>query len=228
VNAVKPANYTKVKAQELQDKLYLAAKENPKRRFHALYDKIYRTDILLEAWRRVKGNKGSGGIDGITIDHIVKEYGEERFVEEIRGQLIAGTYHPLPARRKEIPKPDGKLRPLGIPAIRDRVVQMATKLVIEPIFETDFKECSYGFRPKRDAKGAIRHIRRAVKKGVYWVVDVDIASYFDNIPHEKLMKLVEQRISDRRILKLIRKWLKAGFVKDDQFYETELGSPEVD
>lgn len=103
---------------------------------------------------------------------------------------------------------------------------MATKLVIEPIFETDFKEFSYGFRPKRDAKGAIRHIRRAVRKGVYWVVDVDISGYFDNIPHEKLMKLVEQRISDRRILKLIRKWLKAGFVKDNQFHETELGSPQ--
>ena len=226
MNAVKPANYAKVKAQELQNKLYLAAKENPKRRFHALYDKIYREDILWEAWRRVRGNKGSGGVDGVTIDHIVKEYGEERFVEEIQGQLISGTYHPLPARRKEIPKSDGKFRPLGIPAIIDRVVQMATKLMIEPIFETDFKECSYGFRPKRDAKGAIRHIRRAVKKGVYWVVDVDIAGYFDNIPHEKLMKLVEQRISDRRILKLIRKWLKAGFVKDDQFHETELGSPQ--
>ena len=226
MNADKPANYAKVKAQELQDKLYLAAKENPKRRFHALYDKIYREDILREAWRRVKGNKGSGGIDGITIDHIVKEYGEERFVEEIQEQLISSTYHPLPARRKEIPKPDGKLRPLGIPAIRDRVVQMVTKLVIEPIFEADFKDFSYGFRPKRDTKGAIRHIRREVKKGVYWVVDVDIAGYFDNIPHEKLMMLVEQRISDRRILKLIRKWLKAGFVKDDQFYETELGSPQ--
>jgi RNA-directed DNA polymerase len=226
VNAVNPANYAKVKTQELQNKLYLAAKENPKRRFHALYDKIYREDILREAWRRVKGNKGSGGVDGITIDHIVKVYGEERFVEEIREQLIAGTYHPLPARRKEIPKPDGKLRPLGIPAIIDRVVQMATKLVVEPIFETDFKECSYGFRPKRDAKGAIRHIRRAVRKGVYWVVDVDIAGYFDNISHEKLLKLVEQRISDRRILKLIRKWLKAGFVKDDQFHETDLGSPQ--
>ncbi|TBL68347.1 group II intron reverse transcriptase/maturase [Paenibacillus thalictri] len=226
MNADKPANYAKVKAQELQNKLYLAAKENPKRRFHALYDKIYREDILWEAWRRVKGNKGSEGVDGLTIDHIVSKYGEERFVEEIGKQLITGTYHPLPTRRKEIPKPDGKLRPLGIPAIIDRVVQMATKLMIEPIFETDFKECSYGFRPKRDAKGAIRHIRRAVKKGVYWVVDADISGYFDNIPHEKLMKLVEQRISDRRILKLIRKWLKAGFVKDDQFYETDLGSPQ--
>jgi RNA-directed DNA polymerase len=226
VNADKPANYAKVKAQELQDKLYLAAKENPKRRFHALYDKIYREDLLWEAWRRVKGNRGSGGIDGITIDQIVNEYGEDRFVGEIQEQLLEGTYHPLPARRKEIPKGDGKFRPLGIPAIRDRTVQMVTKMVIEPIFEADFKECSYGFRPKRDAKGAIRHIRRAVKKGVYWVVDVDIAGYFDNIPHEKLMKLVEQRISDKRILKLIRKWLKAGFVKDDQFYETELGSPQ--
>jgi RNA-directed DNA polymerase len=226
VNAVKPANYAKVKAQELQDKLYLTAKENPKRRFHALYDKIYREDILWEAWRRVKGNRGSGGVDGITIDHIVNEYGEEQFVEEIRERLITSTYHPLPARRREIPKGDGKFRPLGIPAVIDRVVQMATKLVIEPIFETDFKESSYGFRPKRDAKGAIRHIRRAVKKGVYWVVDVDIAGYFDNIQHEKLMRLVEQRISDRRVLKLIRKWLKAGYVKDDQFYETELGSPQ--
>lgn len=226
MNAANPANYAKVKAQELQDKLYLAAKENPKRRFHALYDKIYREDILWEAWRRVRGNKGSGGVDGITIDHIVNEYGEARFVEEIREQLLSGSYHPLPARRKEIPKLDGKPRPLGIPAILDRVVQMATKLVIEPIFETDFKEFSYGFRPKRDAKGAIRHIRREVRKGVYWVVDVDIAGYFDNIAHEKLMKLVEQRISDRRVLKLIRKWLKAGFEKEGQFYETDLGSPQ--
>lgn len=226
MNAEQPANDARGKAQELQNKLYLAAKRNPKRRFHAIYDKIYREEYLWEAWKRVKGNRGSGGIDGITIDHIVKEHGEERFVKEIQDSLMAGTYHPLPARRKEIPKGNGKFRPLGIPAIRDRVVQMVTKMMIEPIFEADFKECSYGFRPKRDAKGAIRHIRRVVRKGVYWVVDVDITGYFDNIPHEKLMKLVEQRISDRRILKLIRKWLKAGFVKDDQFYETDLGSPQ--
>ncbi|MEC0230798.1 group II intron reverse transcriptase/maturase [Paenibacillus alba] len=226
MNAVKPANDTKVKAQELQDKLYLAAKENPKRRFHALYDKIYRKDILWEAWRRVKSKKGSGGIDGVSLEHIVEVYGAERFVEEIREKLVSGTYHPLPARRKEIPKPDGKLRPLGIPSIIDRVVQMATKMVMEPIFETDFKDCSYGFRPKRSQHGAIRQIRREVKKGVYWVVDIDIKGYFDNIGHEKLMKLVEQRISDRRVLKLIWKWLKAGFVKDDQFYETDLGSPQ--
>jgi retron-type reverse transcriptase len=178
VNAQK-ANYTRAKAQELHKTLYVAAKENPKRRFHALYDKVYRPDILWEAWKRVKANGGSGGIDGITIDYIVKEYGEGRFVFEIGGDLINGEYHPMPARRKEIPKGDGKsVRPLGIPAIRDRVVQMATKMVIEPIFEADFQDFSYGFRPKKSQHQAIRHIRRAVKQGVYWVVDIDIKGYF--------------------------------------------------
>jgi group II intron reverse transcriptase/maturase len=226
VNAVKSANNAKAKAQQLQNVLYLAAKGNPRRRFHALYDKMHRRDILWEAWKRVKANGGSSGIDGVTIDYIANQYGAERFVRELQEDLKKGNYHPHPARRKEIPKPDGKMRPLGIPVIRDRVAQMAAKMVLEPIFEADFKECSYGFRPKRNAHDAIRHIRRAVKKGVYWVVDIDISGYFDNIPHEKLMKLVEQRICDRRVLKLIRKWLKAGFVKDDQFYETELGSPQ--
>jgi group II intron reverse transcriptase/maturase len=226
VNAVKSANNAIAKARQLQNVLYLAAKGNPRRRFHALYDKVYRSDILWEAWKRVKANGGSSGVDGVTIEYIVKEYGAERFVWAIQDDLKKGKYHPQPARRKEIPKPDGKMRPLGIPIIRDRVVQMATKMVLEPIFEADFKDCSYGFRPKRNAHDAIRHIRRAVKEGVYWVVDIDITGYFDNIPHEKLMELVEQRISDRRILKLIRKWLGAGYVKDDQFYETELGSPQ--
>lgn len=226
MNAVNPANYTGVKAQQLHKALYLAAKENPKRKFHALYDKVHREDILWEAWRRVKGNRGSGGIDGVTITSIMEEYGETKFITEVQETLKSGTYQPMPARRKEIPKADGKMRPLGIPSIRDRVVQMATKMVLEPIFEPDFKEFSYGFRPGKNAHQAIRHIRRAVKKGIYWVVDIDITGYFDNIPHEKLMMLVEQRICDRRILKLLRQWLKAGFVKDDQFHETEIGSPQ--
>ena len=128
MNAAKPANYAKAKARQLQNALYLAAKGNPRRRFHALYDKVHRGDILWEAWKRVKANGGSGGVDGVTIHYIVKEYGEERFVSEIQDTLKNGNYHPQPARRKDIPKPDGKMRPLGIPVIRDRVVQMATKM----------------------------------------------------------------------------------------------------
>lgn len=225
MNADQSANYTKVKAQELQQTLYLAAKENPQRRFHALYDKVCRKDIMTEAWKRVKAKKGSAGIDNMSIAYIVNEYGEERIVEEAIQALKTGTYHPLPARRKEIPKGDGKVRMLSIPAVRDRMVQMATKLVIEGIFEADFRDCSYGFRPKRNMHQAIRQIRKTIHgKPIYWVVDVDITGYFDNISHEKLMKLVEQRISDRRILKLIRKWLKVGFEEDGKVHPAEIGS----
>ena len=225
MNASKLANYTNVKARQLWTTLYLCAKENPKRRFHALYDKIYRPDILAEAWRRVKGNQGSGGIDGQSIQKIVEEYGESRFLNEIYIDLKQKKYRPLPVKRTFIPKPDGKERPLGIPTIRDRVVQMATKMTIEPIFEADFKECSFGFRPKKNAHQAVAQIRKASKKA-YWVVDVDIKGYFDNINQEKLMKLVEMRISDRRVLKLIRNWLKAGVMEGDQFHETEWGTPQ--
>lgn len=225
MNAGKLANYTDVKARELWKTLYLCAKESKNRRFHALYDKVYRPDILAEAWRRVKKNRGSGGIDGQTIEEIVYEYGERKFLNELYLELKEKRFHPKPVRRTYIPKADGKQRPLGIPTIKDRVAQMAVKLVIEPIFEADFKDCSFGFRPKRNAHQAINRIRKASRKS-YWVVDVDIKGYFDNINQEKLMKLVEKRISDRRVLKLIRKWLKAGVMEDGQFHDTELGTPQ--
>jgi RNA-directed DNA polymerase len=227
VNAEHTANATNENARRLQNTLYLAAKANPKRKFHALYDKIFRKDVLREAWLRVKKNRGSAGVDGQTIESIVQTYGEETFIEEIRQQLVDGTYKPSPVKRKEIPKPDGKTRPLGIPTIRDRTVQMATKMVIEGIFEADFKDCSYGFRPKRSAHHAIKCIRDSVNGGIVnWVVDVDITGYFDNISHSKLLKLVEERICDKRILKLIRQWLEAGVMKEGIWHKTEIGSPQ--
>ncbi|WP_055107439.1 group II intron reverse transcriptase/maturase [Paenibacillus ihumii] len=211
--------------QQLQGKLGHAAKENKKRRFHALYDKVYRVDILWEAWRRVRANEGSAGVDGETLADIEKQ-GEMRFVLECQRLLKEGKYHPQPVRRHYIPKKDGKLRPLGIPTVRDRVIQMATKLVMEPIFEADFQDTSFGFRPKRSAKQALERIRKACNRKGNWVVDVDIQGYFDNINQEKLMKLIEMRISDRRILKLVRKWLGAGVMEEGNIRRSDLGTPQ--
>ena len=224
MNAQK-ANNTKEKVRQLQRKLYLAAKANSKRRFHALYDKVYRKDILHEAWKRVKAKGGVGGIDKVTISDIEK-YGVDKFILEIQQELIIGKYNPKPVKRTYIPKGKGEQRPLGIPIIRDRVIQMAVKMVIEPIFEADFKECSYGFRPKRNAHQALDRIRKDTSNKGWWVVDADIKGYFDNISHNKLMLMVKQRISDRRILKMIWKWLKGGVMEDGEYRDSETGSPQ--
>jgi RNA-directed DNA polymerase len=223
---VQKTNNTNEKARQLQRKLYLVAKANSKRRFHAMYDKIYSIDILTEAWKRVKANGGAGGIDKISIAD-VKAYGEEKLIIEISQMLKNNKYHPQPVRRTYILKSDGKKRPLGIPIIRDRIIQMATKIVIEPIFEADFIDCSYGFRPKRSAKQAMDKIYEVADKGnALWVIDADIKDYFGSINHEKLMLLVEQRLSDRRVIKLIRQWLKAGIMENGVVHASTIGAPQ--
>jgi Retron-type reverse transcriptase len=224
VNAVRLTT-PKEKVQELQEKLGYAAKESKKRRFHALYDKVYRWDVLEEAWRKVRANKGAAGIDKQTLSDI-EEMGVEKFLLTCQRSLKENNYRPMPVRRQYIPKKDGKMRPLGIPVIRDRVIQMAVKLVIEPIFEADFHESSYGFRPKRSAKQALDRVRKACNRKGNWVCDVDIQSYFDNINQEKLMKLVEMRISDKKVLKLIRKWFKAGVMEEGVITRTDIGTPQ--
>lgn len=219
------ANNTIDKVRQLQRKLYLSAKDNKKRRFHALYDKVYRKDILVKAWKLVKANGGSGGVDKVNIEDVIT-YGEDKFIEEIQKELQENKYHPLPVNRVYIPKKDGSRRPLGIPILKDRVVQMATKIVIEPIFEAGFKNSSFGFRPKRNAHQALELILKRCNSGGWWVLDADIKSYFDNINHEKMMILVEQKISDRRILKLIRNWLKAGVIDKSKYEASHIGSPQ--
>ena len=218
-------NNSKGKVRQLQNKLYLTAKKCSSRRFHALYDKVYRDDVIYEAWKRVKANQGSSGVDGITIEDI-EASGINRYLTGIQSELKNGTYRPLPVRRVMIPKPDGSQRPLGIPCVKDRIVQMATKIAIEPVFEADFKDCSYGFRPKRSAKQALEVVRKACNNKGYYVVDADIEKFFDNVNQDKLMALIELRISDRRILKLIRQWLKSGVLYGNILEISELGTSQ--
>ena len=218
-------NNSKEKVRQLQNKLYLTAKKCSSRRFHALYDKVYRDDVLYEAWKRVKANQGSSGVDGITIEDI-EASGVNCYLTGIQSELKSGTYRPLPVRRVMIPKPDGSQRPLGIPCVKDRIVQMATKIAMEPVFEADFKDCSYGFRPKRSAKQALEVVRKACNNKGYYVVDADIEKFFDNVNQDKLMALMELRISDRRILKLIRQWLKSGILYGNILEISELGTSQ--
>jgi len=210
----------------LQRSLYRAAKANPKRKFGVLYDKVCRNDVLRAAYVQVRANQGAPGIDRQSFEMIEREVGVETFLGKLRDQLIAKRYKPQPVRRVYIPKADGSQRPLGIPVIADRVVQAAVKIVIEPLFEANFKDFSYGFRPRKNAQQALREVYKWLNFKCRWVVDADLKSYFDTIPHDKLLLSVRTRVIDRSVVKLIAMWLKAGVMEEMGVRTETAGTPQ--
>jgi RNA-directed DNA polymerase len=212
--------------RKLQRALYRTSKQDKKKRFYSLYDKVWRADVLWEAWRQVKANKGAPGVDGMAIETIINTGQEEEMITKLQKALREQRHQFAPVRVVEIPKPKGGTRPLGIATVEDRVVQTAMRLVVEPIFEADFHDCSYGYRPKRDAKQASIAMREDLYHRAWGVVEVDFKSYFTSIPHRKLMTLITQRIADGSLLKLIKQTLKVGVQKKGQVVPTKVGVPQ--
>jgi group II intron reverse transcriptase/maturase len=208
---------------ELKKMLYDMAKANPERRFHSLYDKIWKMDVLTEAWEAVESNHGSPGIDGVKIEDIDREI--EGVLAQLQAELRTRTYEPAPLKRVYIPKPNGKMRGLAIPTVRDRIVQAAVKIVMEPIFESYFEPCSFGFRPNRSAHDAVNEAAKYLNYGCEHVIDINIKGCFDNIPRDKLMDQVALRISHGSVLHLIRRILDAGIMEGGEIIDTEKGTP---